>query len=266
MNFPLSRPFLFGVIVFGLTASELAFAQIQIDGSGIYTQNWDGALPSDGSTLNWTDDSTVPGWYLGQRDAAASPFWDSTVSPDAGASTSNDWFNYGAALGSDRSLGQYNFNNPIRFGKMAVGLENNTGADATFTNIAFTQEQWHDGNTINGGFRVYYQISSGSVDFSEDLTGWTQIGSDVSNPINAGTAGQLDGNLLANQVNFSESLGDLVVADGETIYFAWTAIQGNSRDAMAVDDLVINYTAIPEPSTALLVAAAGLLLAGRRRR
>ena len=83
----------------------------------------------------------------------------------------------------------------------------------------------------------------------------------------------LDGTLPENSATKSLTDADIHLMPGNYIAFQWvvpTPTAGNQstrRYGLAIDDLSISYTVIPEPSsTLLMLGSAGLFILGFRRR
>ena len=76
----------------------------------------------------------------------------------------------------------------------------------------------------------------------------------------SGTAGALDGNAAANSATVSFTLSNLNLANGDYIFLRWRDVNNTGTDsALAIDDLNICLTAVPEASTMAAIGAIGLI-------
>ena len=71
--------------------------------SGSYSQSFD-TLAASGSGNAWTNDQTLPGWFL-FRQPAASPVAINSFNADTGAANTGNFLSYGSSGSSDRGLG-----------------------------------------------------------------------------------------------------------------------------------------------------------------
>ena len=74
-----------------------------INYSGSYSQNFD-SLASSGTSKNWENDITIPGWFLFRQPTSA-PVAVTTYNADIGTSNSGSFYSFGEALANDRALG-----------------------------------------------------------------------------------------------------------------------------------------------------------------
>ena len=91
------------------------YAQVAMNGSGSYTQNFD-ALLNTGSVNSWVENSTIPNWYS-QRTTASTSYAASTSS-----STSGGLYSFGASGTNDRALGAISSSNTSFGGDFAHGV------------------------------------------------------------------------------------------------------------------------------------------------
>lgn len=209
-----------------------SWGQVNISGGGTYSQNFD-VLGSSSSA--WTDNTTLPGWYISTA----------TLPISTGTTSSGTCVNVGIAGTNpltDRALGclQSSGTNQ-RFG---LRLKNNGVTGITAFNISFTGEQWR---SFNAGTLVF-EYQTGATVTSLTAGTWTAFTSldFVSLQTSGGTA--LDGNAPANRTAKSATLTINVVA-GNEIFFRWTR-NTNSSPILAVDDLSITAVAgCTPPST-----------------
>jgi hypothetical protein len=137
--------------------------------------------------------------------------------------------------------------------------------------IGYTGEQWRNGgNTAVHTLAFDYKISA--TPFASPVTvdsfGWTGVSAlNFLSPTTGATAAALDGNLAANRTAIAPFMWAITINPGEEIFLRWLDIDDTGNDhGLAVDDLVVTFTAVPEPSTAVLggLSLLGLLVLRRR--
>lgn len=218
----------------------------------------------------WTNNSTFPGW-----EAFFTPDDDAATAVDTFRSTNGlgsspiglYWFR-ASGTASDGALGTRHFDSTSGFPggiQIGVGFQNTTGFALTSFDLGYTGEQWYQtSNTASSTFSVSY-----STDADSAVTGtWTPLPTLSFTAPKAGTAGGLNGNADDNRQVFAPVTVDLdsPLAPGNTLWIRWTSPNVAGLDhSIGIDD--VTFSAVPEPSAATLLAAAGIgLLAGRRRR
>ncbi len=225
--------------------------------SGFYTQSFD-TLAASGAGITWTDNSTLPGWYLSRL----------TYDTGTGSSSTGAAYSFGLTGSSDRALGSV-ASGPT--GQIMYGLRfrNDTAGSFTGFNIDYTGEQWRKANNASShSLQFSYKISASPITslVGADFSSVTQL--DFIGPVaGATTATQLNGNLTANQddlffgVTFGQTLDP-----GEEIMFRWIDVDDlNADHGLAIDNLSIE---VPETSAflpALLATSAGASWTMRRR-
>lgn len=188
-----------------------------------------------------------------------------------GAANSGSLYNFGATGSSDRALGAIASGSNI----MAFGfqLTNNTGDTIRQITISFTQENWRSSTSAINTLTAGWALGGGSVTSANYLnaTGFNSIADlNLVGPAPGATNGALDGNLSANQVARSTTLGGIEVAQGQSIFFRWQDVNDQGNDAgLAIDNFSLSVTSVPEPASLALmgtVLGAGGLLRFRRKR
>jgi hypothetical protein len=127
-----------------------------------YTQNFN-TLATSGTANSWTNDSTLAGWFLYDKNAAAI----TTYGAETGSTGLNTFTSYGTtserALGAAGSGGTY-FGSPAGgaiAGWIAFSATNNTGSTVNNVKIAFDGEQWRNvGNATAQTMVLEYGIGS----------------------------------------------------------------------------------------------------------
>ncbi len=219
--------FISGIFIYILSFNVLN-GQVSISGPGFtYIQNFN-TLPTTGTTNAWTDNSTISNWYSNREILIAG----------TGTNNNGGLYSFGPSASSDRALGVLSTGSiSPSFG---VLFQNNSGnsIDLSLIRIDFTGEQWRQNNSQTLSFA--YQTSSTIIN---DLTSGTWVANtnlDLTSP-QSGTAGALDGNLLANQVQFSNialaNTGTLPA--GHYLMLRWQKSGANSP-GLAIDDFQIS--------------------------
>ncbi len=229
-----------------------------------YAQNFDSLTTTTGTAVPWANDSTLAGWSLLASTGAAV----TTYGADAGTSTTGSFRSFGAAGAAERALGALAsggtvFGSPAAgavAGYVAVALSNDTGSALSGFTLNFSGEQWRNGgNTSVHTLAMQFGFGSSFA----AVTVWSGPGGsfDFTSPVVGATAAAVDGN-AAGRVN---GLGGTVTtpwAAGETLWVRWVDVNDFGNDhGMAIDDLRLSVSAVPEAHSATLLLA-GLLAVG----
>lgn len=287
---------------FSLTATLLAAGVAHAGVSyatpgGTYAQNFD-TLSSTGASNAWTNNSTLPGWYIfssqatsgdsGRRtsvpDDVAPAEWVAvdTYEADDAPRTRSRVYSLGQNGSSERALGAYTtasgnpFVNQINPGDnlYALALQNTSGATLTDPTVTYAGEQWlgHFNPDNTGTLEFSYLVKSG---FNAQLDIPTQntnapftrvepldfVGNALFPPEEP-----LDGNAAANREVLTHTLTGVTWEDGDYLILRWLDNDVSGEDlGLAIDDVSFSANAIPEPtSIAVMLGLSGLVL--RRRR
>lgn len=245
------------VLVAGSAIASVTYSTV----GSVYSQNFD-TLPSTGSNATWTNNSTLPGWYLVISTGAA----PTLIGVNNGSSTTGMFYSYGAVDNSERALGGLGsggayFGNATSggvAGYWGVRFLNNTGLTLTQFGARYDVEQWRDQNTTQQPLVVEWAINP-----PDWLSGTWNAGTSTNSPQNS-NAGQLDGNLPANRVpGVGFSVTSISWAHGAELWIRFRELNDAGNDqALAIDNFT--FSAIPEPATASLLLSAGVLVALRR--
>lgn len=255
-----------------------AQAAIDVTSPGFtYSQNFD-SLANAGTTNAWSNDSTLPGWSLFVQPAPGTAF-TGNYSGDNGGSNAGAFKSLGSTGSNERALGGVASGNAYFSpggagtapasgavaGWISVAFHNGTGSVLNSFTLGFDGEQWRNANT--GGQAMVMEYGFGSTFGS--VSQWTAPGGSFNwtSPVFGGPAGALDGNAQGNRV---AGLGGTVAglwSSQDTLWLRWVENNDVGSDhALAIDNLSLSVTAVPEPHTyALMLAGAGLV-AGRARR
>lgn len=224
----------------------------------VYGQTFD-TLSSTGTANAWANDNTMPGWSLFN---AGGGDITSYRASDGGSNT-GAMYSFGSAGSGERALGSLGSNNAS--GWIALSVSNDTGGALTAFTLTYDGEQWRNGNASAQLMPVEYGYGS---TFAGVAT-WTALGAgfDVTSPVIGGSAGAVNG----NTAGLSSGLGGTVAtnwASGSTLWVRWTEVNDAGSDhALAIDNVALTVTAVPEPGTVALFLA-GLAAVGfvsRRR-
>ena len=231
----------------------------QMNLAGTYSQNFDSlpaSTPMGGAS--WVNNSTLLGWYSSQSYLLSN-------------STNGGLASYGTD--SDRALGSVAAYWALRF-------VNNSSQTITGLSLSYDVEQWYraaNSPQVANPLRLYYRVYPASWTAGNELaelgtgSGWTQVSAAIFLTPNATdtSASMLDGNLSENQGDVSVMINGITVAPGEKLWLRWLNGEDAGNDhALAIDNLSVSFSTIPEPSsaTALLGLAALAFATGRRRR
>lgn len=255
-----------------IIASAIATAPVvegavtySISGS-TYSQNFD-SLASSGANNAWTNDSTLQGWSL--LLAATTPANQAAPTYATDTATVRSFGAYGAVGNGDRALGSsagsgYIAGYPTgapgtgsNWGFIAFSVTNNTGTTLNSFTVGYTGEQWFNGNNADTLTLEYgYGASFDSV------SSWVTPGGAFNfTPAASATTSE---NTLTASSSQSGAITAQTWANGQTLWLRWRDVNASGTDAtLAVDDFT--FSAVPEPSVALL-GGLGLVALLRRRR
>ena len=233
-----------------------------------YSQNFDG-LASSGTGNNWSDDSTLGGWFLKSSGGEWSDNASNQYRADSGGSGTEDFYSWGSSA-ADRALGSVprasgTVQNPLAGRTYSTGLGlQYTGASAlSQLQIIYTGEWWRDGVSGSRTLSFEYKVQAGAPAGSDytSATGWTAV-----SQLNYTVTG--DGSNAANMdgsQQFNHVITGLNITQNSYILLRWINqdVTGANDHGLAIDNV---FVAVPEANTwaagALLGAAA---LVGYRR-
>lgn len=268
----------------GLTTS--AQAQVFFNGE-TYRQAFD-SLPSSGlqnlvGTGVLNAQVAVPGvegWQIARTGGTTTA--DVQLRADPGVLTGGRAYSYGAVDSTDRALGSLGSGTAsMSFGAVLV---NNTGQALESVTIQFTREIWRVQGTTTAnanedriGFA--YGVGTGALSTANFLSSAAMIPlpeldlvSLAANAITGAVDGSnperaVDGNQAANRQVLSATVAGLNWGPGESFYFRWRDTDSSGFDAgLAIDDLTLTATPVPEPEEYATGGALGLLGLGLFRR
>lgn len=213
-------------LLFLCLAAGTAHAQVSLTGPA-YTQNFDSLANAAGTTTN---ELTIPGWLMTESGGGSRD--NEQYAVDTGSSNSGDTYSYGASGSTDRALGGLLSGslNPT-FGAC---FTNNTGAEVTALDIAYTGEQWRLG-TAGRTDQINFQYSLDATGLSNGA--WVDVDAlDFVTP-NTVATGAKDGNDAANRTAIASQIAGLAIANGSGFCIRWTDVNASGADdGLAVDD------------------------------
>ncbi|OPZ26077.1 MAG: hypothetical protein BWZ02_02183 [Lentisphaerae bacterium ADurb.BinA184] len=223
-----------------------------------YVQDFDTLGSSQGTTLPWTNDATLAGWYA--KHGGGTTYTDFTsYLVNNGSQVTHILQSQGSIGSTDRALGCMSYNDTTLWG---LKLTNITAATIPEFTLTYTGEQWRDQSTQP----VYFTYSVGAT--SLDGAGFTSVAAlDFLPPENSPPPYELDGNDPANRIAYSASVpitGGW--APGADLWLRWGTGWGQGS-GVSIDDLTFTTPAppaIPEPASVCLLALAALSLARGR--
>ena len=238
---------------------------------GTYTQNFD-TLASTGTNNPWTNNVTLPGWYLFRQPSPGTPL--NTYNASDGSNNAGSFYSFGSVGSNERALGAIGsggayWGNPgsgATAGWMAVAFTINTPAAVNSFTISYTGEQWRDANTNAQDLQLEWGVGA---TFGGVAT-WTAPGGtfNFTSPQTSGTAGALDGNLAANRVTNLGGTVNTTLNIGDTLWIRWRVLNAPGNDhGLAIDDFSFSTTLIPEPQhyAIFLAVLLALVILIRRR-
>jgi len=213
---------------------------------GTYAQNFD--LLANSGSPGWTDNSTLPGWYISKAGGTSGNGQVTAYSTGNGSSGTGAIYSFGASGSTERALGSIASGTPGNFA-YGVRFTNDTGSAQSNITVSCTGEQWRNGgNTSAQKLAFSYLVSSSPITNSDagNANSWTAFtGLDFTTPTTGPTASALDGNNPANeQVFLNVILPGVVVPPGQEIFLRWfdTNDYGNDH-AVAIDNLTVSFSA-----------------------
>jgi hypothetical protein len=217
-----------------------------------YTQNFDslgtsafnGAVSSTTGTqasLGAVAAPALNGWYVTK--IAGTGTDDTSISPDDGTLLSGSVYNYGAADAADRALGLLaSGSNTMAMGAL---ITNNTSGALTSLSLSMTAEFWRSSTLNQNTLTFGYGKVAGAITTTNFLSvvnaGVLPLPAlNVVGPPAVSSNGPLDGNTLANQIQFNNVSLPIALAPGETVFIRWQDVNDGGNDAaLAIDSLII---------------------------
>lgn len=236
-----------------------AQAQVSITApSFVYLQNFD-TLPVTGATNAWMNESTLAGWSLFSNTGVAV----TNLRADTGSSNTGAMYSYGAANATERALGAVASGSFV--GHIVLALTNNSGSTLNSFTLSYSGEQWRNGGNANAQ-SLALEYGFGATYATTTFTALAGFG--FTSPVVGATAAAVDGNTAGLLSNLGGVVGTQW-AVGDTLWLRWVDLNDTGNDhGLAIDNLSLSVTAVPEPGTLAMWMAglAGLGYVARRRR
>jgi hypothetical protein len=260
---------------------------VSVTGSTLsYAQSFDSLPNVNGADPAWTNNGTLPGWFIFSGPLLDTPVTNLRVSTTSGSDRAH--ISYGINAAADRALGsqggsshRYSPVTPAEgeaFGAIAVAFANDTGTSIVGFSFGYTGEQWHVSSNAGIAHSLTMAWALGAPSTAFNALAWSAFtpaqanaagASFVTPTISGGTTG--NGNLAANRtVGLGATVTGIDWAPGQRLWLRWVDLNDPASDhGLAVDDFSFVATPVPEAG-ALPMMAGGLallaLLAHRRRR
>ncbi|MBP9663810.1 MAG: DUF11 domain-containing protein, partial [Pyrinomonadaceae bacterium] len=218
-----------------------------------YSQNFD-SLASSGSGVAWTNDTTIPGWFLYAQPAPGTAI--TTYNADSGTSSAGSFYSFGSSGSGERALGGLGtggtyFGSPSSgsiAGWIAFSATNDTGATINDVTIAFDGEQWRkSGDTVAHSMVFEYGIGGtfGAVSI------WTAPGGnfDWASPVFTAGGAAVNGNTAGKVAGRGGTISSLGWDNGETLWIRWVERNDAGSDhSLAIDEFSLSSPAVPTPT------------------
>ena len=222
-------------------------AQVLLSG-GTYSQNFD-TLAMPGGNTNWTDNSTLPGWYAGRAVGGAITVYRT----EAGTANTGALYSFGSTNSSDRALGSLASGTPKAF-SYGLRLLNDTASAQTNFTISYTGEQWRNSKATADTLAFFYRVDGTAITDPDPNTNssWTPFPAlNFVTPTIGGAGVGIDGNATANRTSFTNIvLTGVALQPGQEMFLRWHDIDDASSDhAFGIDDFTISFTAAAAGTT-----------------
>ena len=260
MNFKLSVS---SLMLIGASSLQ---AQVSLTTTN-YSQNFD-SLGTNTSSV-WANNNTLAGWY-----ALGSLTNPVTIGAQTGTGTSGLLANFSAVqTNSNRSLG-WVFANSVgvagTYASIGLGLSNSIGSDVNSFTLAYTGREWRTYTNNTPVLSFQYKIGGTfDNDPTNSLTGsWTDVSSlnfilPVTNSAVSGTS--VNGLSSPNFTVISNTVSGIAWATNDVLWLRWRQQNLAGTDAqMAIDDISMDFTLVPEPSSSILMVLGAASLIGIR--
>ena len=226
-------------MLLGLIANAQTFS---LTGTNpVYTQNFNTL-----DTISATSSSNLPtGWSIFETGTSinVNNQYSGYVNTGNPASTGDTYSFWSSTNNNDISLGSLAANSILSH--YGIKFTNSTGTTITSVSINYKGKQWRLGTSTQHSDSLLFLYSTIASNVNDNTTtaNWISYNSlSLQSIIQLGTIGFLDGNLNANNTTISGTI-PVSVPNGGSIVLKWVDknISGND-DALAIDDLSINFT------------------------
>ncbi|MDI1256589.1 MAG: YDG domain-containing protein [Flavobacterium sp.] len=232
-----------------LIVSGKSFGQVAItSGNLTYSQNFDGLPATSATSIVWTNNSTITGWYLYNGANAAI----TSYSAETGSTGNFTYNSYGATSGNtERSLGSFAsggtyWGSPgsgAAAGYLAFSVTNTTGSTVNSATINFDGEQWRNGGNANAQ-TLTVQYGFGATFASVSTWNSTASSFTFTTPVATATAAAVVGNVAGKVANLGGTLSSLNWTNATTLWIRWIDLNDSGNDhAVGIDNFSITAAA-----------------------
>lgn len=233
------NPYILAAITCGVCSSISPLgAQIIYQGLDTeFTEDFD-TLPSAGSTFDWFDSDTIPGWYV--DNTTSNSFNPAKISH--GSSTTGKLYSFGSVGSTERALGSLSSSS---VGGVYLGTKiiNQTGTTINSFEVSYTGEQWRSSGAAEQSMLFTYGVGAPSLQSGNYVN---IAGGDFTSPTANAATGSLDGNLAANRT----AIGPLQVTGldwkpNEAMWLRWFDPDHTGTDhGLAIDDFSFSASSL----------------------
>jgi hypothetical protein len=213
---------------------------------GAYIQDFD-SLANNDTNHAWTNDFTLPGWYLFRQPEPGSEVL--TYDANDGVSNKGSFYSYGVTNESDRALGGLGSGGDY-FGKpktgtiagwIAFAATNTTGLPVNSITLDFDGEQWRTGANTTPQTMV---LKYGFGETFETVQTWNNPGEnfDFTSPVALETGGAVNGNMEGSLANLGGTIHDLTWENNQTLWIRWVTLNDVGHDhGLAIDNFSLAW-------------------------
>ena len=225
--------FSFNLSVFSVFAMLLLV--LRVEGQTISLTTDGNAYTQDFNTLanTGTNNTIMPGgWYFVETGSSG----NTTYAASTGSDNVGNTYSFGSTPATDRSLGTLLSGNVTA--TIGAKFTNNLGFTISSITINYTGEQWRLG-ALGRVDQLDFQYSLDATSLS--LGTWTDVNLlDFVAPITTGTVGALNGNNSSNRVSITNTISNLSIGNGQSIWIRWTDLNSSGADdGLGIDDFSI---------------------------
>lgn len=240
----------FTLLGLGLLLSSAVVAQVSVSQLSIpYTQNFD--TLSD-TTLTNSYNTLPAGWKAEEYGSGANTQYRAAW----GQLSGGDLYSFGDSAIAERALGSLGSGTvaPVYFG---VALVNNTGSTVQNVVVQYRGELWRVGNPARttGPDSLHFAWGTNNGDLHSNVwNSFTALNYVSPAPASGPSNVQLNGNAAAQVTNYLDTLLNINLAAGDTLWLRWRDENSSSfDDGMGIDDVSITFLpSISAPASLLL--------------
>ena len=214
------------------------YSQVSITTLSVpYTQDFNSLVDTG---LNNPYTGLPIGWFAEEYGTGANTNYRAAWGQLAGG----DLYSFGDSAVAERALGSIGSGTvaPVQFG---IAIINNTGSIVNKVRISYRGELWRVGNPARstGPDTLHFSYGKNNGDLHSNT--WTDFSglSFISPASSTGLSNiELDGNASAQVVNLNDSIINLSLAVGDTLWLRWHDDNSSSfDDGLGIDDISITF-------------------------